>query len=269
VAASVTAARETAASVTAGGERKLAPSFGQVAPDYSFQKVATAIREAIARGELTPGDRLPPQRTLQAVFGVSKVTLLEALRVLEADGLLRVQVGRNGGAVVLDAGRHSLTRALGLLVDMDQVNVEEVRELRTTVETQAARLAARRATPEQIERLEALMVRLETLERTTGAAPDYALFGALDLEFHTTLAEVCGNRLLHACMDVLYHHVIGRVVPMPLHELARLNRSLRRLLDQGVKGRAPHLAARAMERHLADSYRLIEAAATPSPDHGR
>jgi GntR family transcriptional repressor for pyruvate dehydrogenase complex len=244
--------------------------FQPVSPDYPFQKVAAAIRGAVARGELAPGDRQPTQRALQQAFGVSKFTVVEALRVLEADGLVRVEVGRAGGAVVLDPSRHSLSRSIGLLLDMDQVNLEEVRELRATVETRVARLAARRARPAHVAHLEALLGRLEALEAAAAdergdrgrpaPEPDAARFGALDLEFHTALAEASGNRLLHACMDVLYHHAIRFVAPVDLAEIAHLNRSLRRLLDRGIKAGSPEAAARAMEQHLKDSYRIIAAA---------
>jgi DNA-binding FadR family transcriptional regulator len=250
--------------------------FLPVTPDYPFQKVAAAIRGAVARGELAPGDRLPTQRALQHAFGVSKFTVVEALRVLEADGLVRVEVGRAGGAVVLDSSRHSLSRSIGLLLDMDQVNLDEVRELRATVETRVARLAARRARPPQVAHLEALLAELEALEVAAEAEtesgaepaagggpvppPAAARFGALDLEFHTSLAEASGNRLLHACMDVLYHHVLRFVARVDLAEIAHLNRSLRRLLDGGIKAGSADVAARAMEQHLKDSYRIIAAA---------
>jgi GntR family transcriptional repressor for pyruvate dehydrogenase complex len=262
--------------------------FAPVAPDYAFQKVAAAIRQAMARGELSPGDRLPPQHELQRAFGVSKFTVVEALRVLEADGLLRVQVGRSGGAVVLDPSRHSLSRSIGLLLDMDRVNIEEVRELRATVETRVARLAARNARPGQVAHLESLLGRLEQLTTEAAAAqgegqrdgqregqgghpgePDYARFGALDLEFHAALSEASGNRLLHACMDVLYHHVIRFVARVDVRELDRLNRSLRRLLEAGIKAGDPDAAAQAMEQHLTDSYRIITASARRGRRVGR
>lgn len=235
-------------------------SFQPVAPDYSFQKVATAIREAIVRGELKPGDRLPSQRELQEVFAVSKVTVIGALRHLEADGVIAIQVGRHGGAIVLDSGRQPLNRALGLLLDMEQVNLTEVKELRDSMEVQIARLAAQRATPEQVARLDDVLIRLDALARSPGVGP--ASYLELDLEFHATLAEASGNRLLSAWMEVLRHHLLQHPTPVSKPQQQVLNRSLRHLLDQGVTPRLPDAAAQAMATHLIDSYRNVEAQAT-------
>lgn len=84
----------------------LPPSFWRVSAGHAFQKVAAAIREAVACGELQPGDRPPSQRELQDAFEVSKETLLAALRILGAqglsEGLMEVQPGRHGGAIIRD-----------------------------------------------------------------------------------------------------------------------------------------------------------------------
>ena len=235
--------------VAAGGV-----SFARITPDYSFQKVAQAIRQAIARGELKPGDRLPSQRTLQSMFGVSKVTILGALRNLEADGLIRIQVGRNGGAVVLDPTRHSLSRAIDFLLNMERVDLDDVAELRDAIELQSARLAAQRATAEHVTALADLIGRLEAHARSADADP--AAYLALDLEFHTTLADASGNGLLSACMEVLYHHLIQQPAPLTGAQQAILNAPLRRLLEQGVKAGDAPAAAAAMAAHLADSRRF-------------
>jgi GntR family transcriptional regulator, transcriptional repressor for pyruvate dehydrogenase complex len=237
-------------------------SFDRITPDYSFQKVASAIRQAIARGELKPGDRLQSQRTLQGMFGVSKVTILGALRNLEAEGLVRIQVGRNGGAIVLDPTRHSLSRAINFLLDMERVDLDDVAELRGAIELQSARLAAERATADHIAALEDLIGRLEAHARSADADP--AEYLALDLEFHTTLAGASGNGLLSACMEVLYHHLIQHPAPHSGAVQALLNAPLRRLLDQGVKAGRPSAAAEAMAAHLAESRRL-DVVPSPAP----
>ena len=229
-------------------------SFQRVAPDYSFQKVALAIREAIVRGELKPGDRLPPQRELQEVFGVSKVTVIGALRHLEADGVIAIQVGRHGGAIVLDSRHQSLNRALGLLLDMEQVNLSEVKELRDSVEVQIARLAAQRATPEQVTHLDQVLARLEELA-SAGRLSVQTSYIMLDMEFHSTLAEASGNRLLSAWMQVLRHHMLQHPSSITAQQQAELNRSLRQLVDDGIRQAQPDAAAHAMSLHLIDSYR--------------
>jgi GntR family transcriptional regulator, transcriptional repressor for pyruvate dehydrogenase complex len=234
--------------------------------DRSFQKVAAAIRSAVSQGALQPGDALPSQRRLQQIYGVSKVTILEALRLLESEGLVRVRLGRTGGAVVLEAGRHSLARAIGLLVEMDRVDQGEVWELRRTVEVEAARLAAVRATPEDLARLDALLRALEARSDGPDAPPDDGAYAALDLELHTAVAGAAGNRLLQALMDVLYQNVLQHRVIVPAEHQAPLNATLRALLDDGLRARDPVAAAQAMAAHLDASYRrLLVAQETPPP----
>ncbi len=246
------------------------PRFQRVTADHRFHKVAAAIREAVARGTLQPGDQLPPQRELQRAFGVSRVTILEALRLLEADGLIEVQAGRNGGAVVLDASRHSLSRAVSLLLDTHHVDVAEVRELRTAIEVLAARLAAERATPQQIGFMEDLLRRLDARARhpepVRSSLVDTATedsYLALDLEFHTAVAAASQNRLLSALMEVFYHQLVGQAVPVAPTMQARLNASLHDVLERGIKAREPEAAAAAMAAHLAESFAVIQAAARP------
>jgi GntR family transcriptional repressor for pyruvate dehydrogenase complex len=234
-----------------------AATFEPIAADYRFQKVAAALRQAVTRGELAPGDRLPPQRELQKQFGVSKPTIVGALRVLEADGLIRTQVGRNGGAVVLDPGASALARGLELLVDMERVGLDEVRELREVVEVQTARRACVRATAGQVAHLEELVTRLEALQQAPQVEPTLEQHGLLDLEFHLGLAGASGNRLLRACMDVLYAHLVRTPVRVARADQLRLDRSLRRLLEEGIKARSPDAAERAITQHLADSYEIL------------
>jgi GntR family transcriptional repressor for pyruvate dehydrogenase complex len=241
-------------------------SVQRATPDRSFQKVAAAIRSAVSQGALQPGDALPSQRRLQQIYGVSKVTILEALRLLETEGLVRVRLGRTGGAVVLEPGRHSLARAIGLLVEMDRVDQGEVWELRRTVEVEAARLAAVRATPEHLARLDALLRALEARSDGPDAPPDDGTYAALDLELHTAVAGAAGNRLLQALMDVLYHNVLQQRVIVAAEHQAPLNATLRALLDDGLRARDPVAAAQAMAAHLDASYRrLLVAQETPPP----
>ena len=65
-------------------------------------QVEAQIKEAILLGQFAPGDKLPPETELAEQFGVSRITVRDALRVLEARGLVRVKVGAMGGAFVAD-----------------------------------------------------------------------------------------------------------------------------------------------------------------------
>src|SRR5262245_28121356 len=87
--------KEPAAGAAFDGEMFSPVSLGRVS-----QVIIDQIRELIHSGKLRPGDRLPSERELCARFGVSRVTVREALRVLEAGGLVDIRVGAHGGTFV-------------------------------------------------------------------------------------------------------------------------------------------------------------------------
>ncbi len=147
--------------------------------------VADAIRGRLAQGELRPGDRLPPERVLAEQLGVGRMTVRQALRDLAAEGLLVTRRGRHGGTVVADEPR----RYPGGLAAATNRYVAELREnyeFRLALEPTVARLAAERATDDQIRGL-----RLLAAEAATSAP----VYRAVDSRFHIALAEASRNRL--------------------------------------------------------------------------
>src|SRR5258706_9258850 len=76
------------------------PAFVPAQRVRSFDHIVGQIRDAIASGGITPGERLPSERDLGVAFGVSRTTLREALRALEAQGVLEIRTGSRGGALV-------------------------------------------------------------------------------------------------------------------------------------------------------------------------
>ena len=79
--------------------------FARAKPAKAAQVVAQQIKDAVLSGKLSFGDKLPAERNLIEQFGYSRSVVREALRLLEDDGLIELQAGRNGGAVVLTRTR--------------------------------------------------------------------------------------------------------------------------------------------------------------------
>jgi GntR family transcriptional repressor for pyruvate dehydrogenase complex len=187
---------------TTGGARE-ALHLQKVRPAY--EQVAEQLRQQILDGRLRAGDRLPSETELLTLFGVSRSTLREALRALAARDLVHTVRGVSGGTFVsqVEASKVSsyLETSLGLMSGNDAISVQEILEARETLEVPAARLAAARATPEQIEALRAAGDR-ETVRR----------FEPHRFEehktFHTLLVEASGNRLL-ALMNEPNFRVLG------------------------------------------------------------
>jgi GntR family transcriptional regulator, transcriptional repressor for pyruvate dehydrogenase complex len=150
------------------------------------EEVARQLRGLILKGQYQPGDKLPPERRLAETLGVNRATLREALRNLEHMGLVAIRQG--DGTRVLDfiqtAGLDLLGHMISLSGDTGQAVLGDVLEFRLIAGRETARLAAVRATPEQITALE------ELAARDTATREDVL---ALDMDFYFQLARSTDN----------------------------------------------------------------------------
>ena len=92
--------------------------------------IATHLRRQIVRGDLTPGETLPPEHQLMEQYGVSRPTLREAFRILEAETLINVRRGVRGGARVLAPDASVAARTIGVLLQMQGTTIDDVYEAR-------------------------------------------------------------------------------------------------------------------------------------------
>jgi DNA-binding FadR family transcriptional regulator len=163
----------------------------RVRPAYA--QVADQLRELIVRGDVTPGDRLPVESELSAMFGVSRSTVREALRTLSSMNLVSTKRGVNGGTFVVEPRAEHvgsyLEATLGLLSGADMVSIDEMLEARELLEIPAARMAATRRTEEQLSAIE------QTLA-TTREHLDMAHVFEGHKDFHIAIMEASNNRLL-------------------------------------------------------------------------
>src|SRR5262245_65034173 len=119
--------------------------------------IAEQIRTAILTGRLKAGDRLSPERELAEQFGVSRVTVRDALRSLEAMGLIEVKVGARGGAFVTAPTGSKVAQTMSDMMLMSVTSPEDIVEARLIVELGTVTLACARAAPEGLGELRALV----------------------------------------------------------------------------------------------------------------
>lgn len=162
--------------------------------------IADQLRSQIRQGILEPGERLPGHRKLAASFSVSVGSVREAISMLVSTGLVETRAGRGtfvadgASGVQLEATPLHVTPTLPVL---DRRAVEELIEAREVLELQIAHLAARRATPEQVEELRRCADAMDAAATSPNDYPD------ADVEFHLALAEAACNRfLLRAMVDI-------------------------------------------------------------------
>jgi DNA-binding FadR family transcriptional regulator len=153
--------------------------------------VVAEVRDRILTGRLKQGDWLPPEADLMTEFRVSRPTLREAFRVLEADGLITIRRGSQGGAQVHIPTADIAAQHAALVLQLQGVTLADVFDAKLTFEVPAVGVVARRRTAAQIRQLEDVLAREETLL-------DHGLVAgvaALD-EFHQLLVEFAGNRTI-------------------------------------------------------------------------
>jgi GntR family transcriptional repressor for pyruvate dehydrogenase complex len=172
----------TAAAVPTGTDLFSAVSVGRVS-----EVIVEQIRQLIRQGRLRPGDRLPSERDLCERFGVSRVTVREALRVLEAGGLIAVRVGARGGAFVTSPSQARLGEGLADLLQLSPLTAAEVTEARMIFELGIVPLVVERATEEDLDALERLCLD----QQAALAEGQYTM--EMSAEFHVRVAASTHN----------------------------------------------------------------------------
>ena len=157
------------------------PAFVPAQRVRSFDHIVDQIRDAISSGGIAPGERLPSERDLGATFGVSRTTLREALRALEAQGVLEIRTGSRGGAFVAEPSSELVAGALGNLLRFRSATARELAEFRVPFEAENAAWAARRADPSALAELEHIVgdVVMRARRRRRGVARGRGARGAL------------------------------------------------------------------------------------------
>jgi GntR family transcriptional regulator, transcriptional repressor for pyruvate dehydrogenase complex len=219
--------------------------FSRVNVDRVSQVIVDQIKVLIRDGKLTPGDRLPSERELCQRFGVSRVTVREALRVLEASGLLAIRVGAHGGAFLTTPSAERLGEGLADLISLSRMTAANVTEARFIVELGVLPLAVERATDEDVEALFAMVADAElALEGGT-----YNI--EMSAAFHVRLAECTHNPAIEMLMQSF--HGPMRMSIEESHQAAPMGRQgveEHRRLAEAVKKRDLEAARAIMGTHL-------------------
>ena len=178
-------------------------------------QIVTQIRDALFGGALAPGDVLGSEKDLAAQFGVSRITIRDALRTLEATGIVEIKVGAGGGARVAAGNPDQFADALAIQLKLIGVSEREMIDAQLGVEVMAAKIAAEKATKGDIARLHALLERAESL------ADDAVAFTRASLDFHLGVVETSRNRALVAQFKALQHLIWGAYLPNTTPAIAK------------------------------------------------
>ena len=159
--------------------------------------IATHLRRQIVRGELHPGETLPAESQLMEQYGVSRPTLREAFRILEAESLISVRRGSRGGARVVAPDASVAARYVGLLLQIGGATINDVYEARMISEPPCARLLALNRTDDDLEKLTAVVDQLKAeVAAREPFIPDPHTWSHLTYRFHQLILEGCGNKTM-------------------------------------------------------------------------
>lgn len=159
----------------------------------SYTKVIDYIKNQIRLGELKIGERLPSERELSALLGISRNSVREAIRTLDFMGIISSQHG--AGNYLTGNFENNLVESLSMLFLLDQISYKEISQLRLGLETQALLLAIDEATEEELKEIERISLELEH-----GAEEDNVI---LDKKLHYNIAKASRNKLIFDILQAL------------------------------------------------------------------
>ena len=229
-------------------------TFQPVRPVRLYQRIVEQVEDALARGELKPGQRLPSERDLVAQFGASRSTVREALRVLESNGVVQSRPGDPYGPVVLPFSSGGLAKQLTRLARVDQMTLAELISSRMILDSSANRLAATLRTEDQLAEMEA------AIDTMRAAIDDgYERFSEADVAFHDAVARASRNTLIQVCNQVVRDVTLNLISDKIAHarnRMAKMRESVRHheeVLDS-IRDRDGVGAARTSRQNLFDYY---------------
>lgn len=211
------------------------------------------VEGELASGRLRVGDRLPGERALGTQLGISRASVREGIRVLEAMGVIRTAVGSgpDAGAVVVADTAAGITSALRLHLASNTLPVADLVRTRLLLEGWAVREAARRHDEPMLDAAQALLDAMDGVDAVEQ-------FLRLDAEFHVTLSRAAGNTVVAAIMTSLrgaIHDYVRAAAPGDWAPTARRLRRQHRNVLAAVRAGDGDRAARLVERHIEGFYR--------------
>lgn len=208
-------------------------------------RVVRAIEAQILNGQLPVGTKLPPEREFAEALGVSRPVVREAVRILTARGQLQTQHGV--GTTVRSIGCTEIVKPLTLFLRThgDNVDIQHLHQVRSSLEVESAGLAAIHRNQEEAAQLAAICSSMED------EASDPAKFALRDYEFHRCLSEAAHNPLLSLLLNTV-HEMMAEVRTMISSTPGLFERVMpsHRLLVEAVSAGAADNAREAMRDHL-------------------
>lgn len=219
-------------------------------------EILRQLRVAVFSGKFQAGDRLPNERHLAEQFEASRTSVREALRALEQEGVIHVKKGALGGAFVSDVDHRLVTKPFQTLLQLGKVSMVHITEVRLIFEPEAARLAAERATAEDLAEME------DVIERMRRVVEDGEPPASHDLMFHKLVARAASNPILEMLSESMLE-VASQVISdlRPSIEVLRHVLERHRKVFESIRDHDEDRAFSLMSDHIVDVRRRLSDAA--------
>jgi GntR family transcriptional repressor for pyruvate dehydrogenase complex len=207
-------------------------------------RIVDEVSAALFEKRLAPGDFLGTEKDIAEQAGASRIVARDALRTLQALGVVEIKVGAGGGARIARGNPALFAEALAVQLTLAGVSVREMMDAQRAIETTATELAAENATAEDIARLRTSLAEHEA------TIPDDAAYTRTCMRFHLAVAEASHNRVLVAQLLSLQHvswPAQNRTLTAPV---ARHILEVHRELVDVIEARDAAAARRLMDDHV-------------------
>lgn len=215
----------------------------EVSSNTLVDDVADQIRQMILAGAVRPGEFLPTRRQLAGQYGVGLSTVHEAIQALSAVGMLESRPGK--GTWVREDALDGLIHPETVRTRLGELNVARVYEARSVIEVALTRMAAQRATPEDIGSIG------QALHRMEACLDDDEAFVEADLDFHLAVAKASQNELLEQ-----FYYLSRRLIAEAIHEMVKRPEvkqdsiPYQRAILRAIEAHDPERAEDAARRHM-------------------
>jgi len=234
--------------------------FGKIGKPLTLsEEIESKIEYAIRQKKLEPGQKLPSEKELCTMFGVSRTALREALRMLSARGLLIVRKG--DGVYVNNYSSIHASKPMSLYLELqfDKDYIMHLVHVRQIIEPHIAMLAAQNRTDQDLNKLQQNLAQFEDRNQ------DAQQIAQLDVEFHTAISHASGNPLIPLIMDPLFS-MLPRIKALIVNHLKKVKSDNAPIYHQKIyemiKKQDAQAAYEAMKAHLKiaehDSLLLIK-----------
>lgn len=212
--------------------------------DKLAARIVNAVQGALFASTVRPGDFLGSEAAIAQQFGVSQMAARDALRSLQALGIIEIRAGSKGGAWIAAANLQRLTDSVAIQLQLMAVEWGEMVEAQSALEVRAVELAAQRATDAEIASLATLLAELIDAQQETSA------FTRLALDFHEALVELAHNRVLVAQFRGLRMVLEAMYGPNTTSDIAQRVIATNRKVIEALESRDTAAAAALVKQRL-------------------